>query len=81
MGERASYPEHDSTYRAGKSDFEMFVEHINAAMAERVDDTIPELPIKDLVSPFFLSIFSFHFFFFFFFFFKKKGISFRGHCR
>lgn len=50
MGEREGYPEHDSAYRAGKSDFEKFVEHINAAMAERVDDTIPELPIKDLVS-------------------------------
>ncbi|KAI5816559.1 hypothetical protein BZA77DRAFT_312341 [Pyronema omphalodes] len=40
--------EHDSFYRAGKADFEKFVEYINATIPERVDDTIPELPIKDL---------------------------------
>ncbi|KAI5799380.1 hypothetical protein FPQ18DRAFT_93794 [Pyronema domesticum] len=41
--------EHDSFYRAGKADFEKFVEYMNATIPERVDDTIPELPIKDLV--------------------------------
>ncbi|KAF8540053.1 hypothetical protein BDD12DRAFT_51441 [Trichophaea hybrida] len=41
--------EHDSIYRAGKSDFEKFVEHMNEAIPEHVDDTIPVLPVKDLV--------------------------------
>jgi hypothetical protein len=45
-----SFLEHDSFYRAGKADFEKFVEYMNATIPERVDDTIPELPIKDLVS-------------------------------
>ncbi|KAI5846204.1 hypothetical protein BZA05DRAFT_476299 [Tricharina praecox] len=40
---------HDAVYRAGKADFDKFVDSMTAAMPERVDDTIPELPVKDLV--------------------------------
>jgi hypothetical protein len=42
--------EKDMIYRTAKSDFESFVEHLNALIPEKVDETIPELPIKDLVS-------------------------------
>lgn len=42
--------ENDGAYRAAKSDFEAFVEKVTAVMIEDVDATIPELPLKDVVS-------------------------------
>ncbi|KAI5778722.1 hypothetical protein EDC01DRAFT_331547 [Geopyxis carbonaria] len=47
--DRAWLRENDPLYRAGKADFEKFVESVNEEMAQKVDDTIPELPVKDLV--------------------------------
>lgn len=42
--------EHDGLYKGAKSDFESFVESISKKIVENVDETIPELPLKDLVS-------------------------------
>lgn len=42
--------EHDGLYKGAKSDFESFVESISKRIVENVDETIPELPLKDLVS-------------------------------
>lgn len=46
---RAGNTEHDGLYKAAKSDFESFVESTSKEIVESVDDTIPELPLKDLV--------------------------------
>ena len=40
---------HDHDYRASKADWDSFVESLTEKIIE-VDDTIPELPPKDLVS-------------------------------
>lgn len=42
--------EHDGLYKGAKSDFESFVESTSKIIVEIVDETIPELPLKDLVS-------------------------------
>lgn len=42
--------EHDGLYKGAKSDFESFVESASKRIVEIVDETIPELPLKDLVS-------------------------------
>lgn len=42
-------PAHDPDYRAAKRDFETFVETLTSKIIDK-DSTIPELPIKDLVS-------------------------------
>jgi hypothetical protein len=39
---------HDKDYRNSQKDFEAFVEKLTEMVIER-DDTIPELPMKDLV--------------------------------
>ena len=39
---------HDKDYRQSKSDFDAFVESLTPAIIEK-DETIPELPPKDLV--------------------------------
>ena len=39
---------HDADYRQSKSDFDSFVECLTEKIAEK-DETIPELPPKDLV--------------------------------
>lgn len=39
---------HDADYRQAKSDFDTFVESLTDKIIEK-DDTIPELPPKDLV--------------------------------
>ena len=39
---------HDADYRTSKKDWETFVESLNEKIIEK-DDTIPELPVKDLV--------------------------------
>lgn len=41
---------HDADYRASKKDWETFVETLTEKIIEK-DETIPELPAKDLVSP------------------------------
>jgi hypothetical protein len=41
---------HDADYRQSKKDFDSFVESLTPLIAEK-DETIPELPPKDLVSP------------------------------
>lgn len=46
---RVGTTEHDGLYKAAKSDFESFVESTSKEIVENVDDTIPELPLKDLV--------------------------------
>lgn len=40
---------HDADYRAAKKDWETFVETLTDKIVEK-DSTIPELPVKDLVS-------------------------------
>lgn len=40
---------HDPDFRAAKKDWETFVESLSEKIAEK-DNTIPELPAKDLVS-------------------------------
>jgi Conserved hypothetical protein (DUF2461) len=39
---------HDKDYRNSQKDFETFVEKLTEKIIEK-DDTIPELPVKDLV--------------------------------
>ena len=39
---------HDKDYRQSKNDFDAFVESLTPAIIEK-DETIPELPPKDLV--------------------------------
>lgn len=39
---------HDTDYRAAKKDWETFVESFSEKISEK-DNTIPELPAKDLV--------------------------------
>lgn len=46
---RVGTTEHDGLYKAAKSDFESFVESTSKDIVGSVDDTIPELPLKDLV--------------------------------
>lgn len=41
---------HDADYRTSWKDWQTFVESLTAKIMEK-DDTIPELPSKDLVSP------------------------------
>lgn len=41
---------HDADYRASKKDWDTFVETLTEKIVEK-DETIPELPAKDLVSP------------------------------
>ncbi|KAH0543211.1 hypothetical protein FGG08_002472 [Glutinoglossum americanum] len=41
---------HDKDYRNSQKDFETFVEKLTEKVIEK-DDTIPELPMKDLLSP------------------------------
>lgn len=41
---------HDADYRQSKRDFDTFVESLTERIIEK-DDTIPELPPKDLVLP------------------------------
>lgn len=41
--------DHDVDYRKSKKDWDSFVEALNEKLAEK-DETIPELPAKDLVS-------------------------------
>jgi hypothetical protein len=48
-------PERDSVYRAAKADFETIVGRLSEAIPQHVDDTIPELPNKDLVGSHFFS--------------------------
>ena len=40
--------EHDQDFRAAEKDFSSFLEVLSQQIMER-DDTIPELPIKDIV--------------------------------
>lgn len=40
---------HDADYRASKRDWDTFVESLTERIIEK-DETIPELPAKDLVS-------------------------------
>lgn len=40
---------HDADYRQSKKDFDAFVEKMTEKLTE-IDETIPELPPKDLVS-------------------------------
>jgi hypothetical protein len=40
---------HDPDYRVALQDFTSFLEKLSEKVAE-VDETIPELPVKDLVS-------------------------------
>lgn len=40
---------HDADYRNSKKDWDSFVESLTQKIIEK-DDTIPELPVKDLVS-------------------------------
>jgi Conserved hypothetical protein (DUF2461) len=40
----------DPDYRASLEDFKSFIEKLSEKIIE-IDDTIPELPLKDLVSP------------------------------
>lgn len=42
--------EHGGLYQGAKSDFESFVGSTSKRIMEIVDETIPELPLKDLVS-------------------------------
>lgn len=42
-------PAHDADYRASKKDWDTFVESMTQRIIEK-DETIPELPAKDLVS-------------------------------
>lgn len=42
--------DHDSLFRAAKQDFERLVEKISDKIIEEIDQTVPELPLKDLVS-------------------------------
>lgn len=44
------YAVHDPDYRESLKDFNTFVEGVTQKLIE-IDDTIPELPIKDIVSP------------------------------
>ncbi|QMW45022.1 hypothetical protein G4B11_008442, partial [Aspergillus flavus] len=48
--ERAWLKAHDPDYRASKKDWESFVASLTEKISE-MDSTIPELPVKDLVSP------------------------------
>lgn len=41
---------HDPDYRTSLKDFNAFAERLTEKVIE-ADDTIPELPIKDIVSP------------------------------
>lgn len=40
---------HDPDFRASEKDFKSFIEVLSEKLTE-IDDTIPELPIKDIVS-------------------------------
>ena len=40
---------HDADYRQSKKDFDSFIERLTEKIIEK-DETIPELPPKDLVS-------------------------------
>jgi hypothetical protein len=40
---------HDPDYRASLADFDSFTEKLSEKLIER-DETVPELPLKDLVS-------------------------------
>ena len=46
---RMYHPVHDADYRQSKKDFDAFVEKMTEKITE-IDETIPELPPKDLVS-------------------------------
>ncbi|PCH00120.1 Conserved hypothetical protein CHP02453 [Penicillium occitanis (nom. inval.)] len=48
--ERQWLKAHDADYRASKKDWDTFVETLTEKIIEK-DETIPELPAKDLVSP------------------------------
>jgi hypothetical protein len=41
---------HDPDYRAALQDFQTFTEKLSEKVVE-VDELIPELPVKDVVSP------------------------------
>lgn len=42
-------PVHDPDYRASQKDFNSFLEVLTQNVVE-ADDTVPELPVKDIVS-------------------------------
>ncbi len=42
---------HDPDFRQSEKDWFSFVEKLTERLAE-IDDTIPELPVKDIVGPF-----------------------------
>lgn len=46
---------HDADYRQSKKDFDAFVEKMTERLTE-IDETIPELPPKDLVSTLILTL-------------------------
>jgi hypothetical protein len=43
---------HDPDYRASQKDFNSFLESLTQKVIE-ADETVPELPVKDIVSEFF----------------------------
>lgn len=47
---------HDADYRQSQKDFNMFVETLTGKIIEK-DETIPELPYKDLVSSYACSVY------------------------
>lgn len=40
---------HDAEFRQAEKDWHSFVEKLTEKLVEEVDDTIPELPVKDVV--------------------------------
>ena len=49
MTANRSYSAHDPDYRTSLQDFTTFLENLSEKVVE-ADDTIPELPVKDIVS-------------------------------
>ena len=41
---------HDADFRASERDWHSFVDQITERLID-IDDTVPELPVKDVVSP------------------------------